>query len=69
VVRNASVVDPAPRHKEIASRVGTTREQVTRTLSAFSRRGLLDRGQRVLRVPDVAALERAAASRESTPQR
>ena len=69
VVRNASVVDPAPRHKEIASRVGTTREQVTRTLSAFTRRGLLDRAQRVLRVPDVAALERAAANRESTPPR
>ena len=65
VSRNAATIDPAPRHKEVASRVGTTREQVTRTLSAFVRRGLLDRDRRALRIPDVAALERAATERDA----
>ena len=63
ISRNAATVDPAPTHKELASRVGTTREQVTRTLSGFVRRGLIERSRRLLRVPDVAALELAIAER------
>ena len=63
VLRNAASVEPAPTHKELASRVGTTREQVTRTLSGFSRRGLIERSRRLLKVPDVAALEHAIAER------
>lgn len=64
VARNASRVHPAPTHRELAGRVGTSREQVTRTLSAFSRRGLISRDRRrVLLVPDVASLERLTAER------
>src|SRR5918996_3819666 len=33
-------IEPAPTHKDIASRVGTSREQVTRELSRLSREGL-----------------------------
>lgn len=65
VVRNAARIDPAPTHKDFASRVGTTREQVTRTLSAFSKRGLIERTRRMLRVPDIDALELAISERST----
>jgi CRP/FNR family transcriptional regulator, cyclic AMP receptor protein len=64
VTRNASCVQPTPTHRELAERVGTSREQVTRTLLAFSRRGLVVRDRRrVLLVPDVASLEKLAGER------
>jgi TolB-like protein/class 3 adenylate cyclase/CRP-like cAMP-binding protein len=55
---NRARVDPAPTHKDIASRVGTSREQVTRELSRLVREGLLARSGRGLLLHDVAALER-----------
>src|SRR4029079_4742696 len=55
---NRARVDPAPTHKDIASRVGTSREQVTRELSRLVREGLLERSGRGLLLHDVAALER-----------
>jgi len=51
-------IDPAPKHADIASRVSTYREQVTRELSALVRRGILERGERALVIRDIAALER-----------
>ncbi|HTG97394.1 MAG TPA: helix-turn-helix domain-containing protein, partial [Burkholderiales bacterium] len=53
-------VEPAPTHQDIASRVGTSREQVTRELSRLVREGLLERSGRSLVLLDVAALERLA---------
>ena len=53
-------LDPAPTHNDIASRVGTSREQVTRELSRLVREGLLQRAGRSLLLLDVAALERLA---------
>jgi adenylate cyclase len=57
---NRARVEPAPTHKDIASRVGTSREQVTRELSRLVREGLLERSGRALLLHDVAALERVA---------
>lgn len=62
---NRSRLDPAPTHSEVASRVGTAREQVTRELSRLARQGVLERAGRALVLRDVAALERLAA--ESGP--
>jgi TolB-like protein/CRP-like cAMP-binding protein len=59
-------IDPAPTHGDIASRIGTSREQVTRELSRLAREGLVGRSGRALIVNDVAALERLAPA-FSTP--
>ncbi len=58
----AARIEPAPTHESIASRVGTTREQVTRELSALVREGLLERSRRSLVLRDVAALGALAAT-------
>ena len=55
---NTARSDPAPKHTEIASRVSTYREQVTRELSALVKLGILERGEHVLVIRDVARLER-----------
>ncbi|MGH8618461.1 MAG: Crp/Fnr family transcriptional regulator [Burkholderiales bacterium] len=57
VERNAARLDPAPRHADLAARVSTYREQVTRELSALRKRGLIRRSGSALLVPDVARLE------------
>jgi CRP-like cAMP-binding protein len=54
---NRAILDPAPRHADIASQVSTYREQVTRELSALAKTGLLHKDQRRLVVRDVRALE------------
>jgi CRP-like cAMP-binding protein len=41
VAGNASRISPAPKHADIASQVSTTREQVTRELSALAKAGVL----------------------------
>ena len=60
VESNRARLDPAPTHNDIASRVGTSREQVTRGLSSLARQGLLERAARTLLLCDVAALEHLA---------
>jgi adenylate cyclase len=60
VSANAARIEDAPKHNEIASRVGTSREEVTRELSRLARQGLIGREGRALRVLDVAALEKLA---------
>ena len=57
VEANRARLDPAPPHNDIASRVGTAREQVARELSRLARQGLLERAGRTLVLRDVAALE------------
>lgn len=62
-------LEPAPRHADLAAQVGTTREQVTRELSALTRQGVLQKTGRALLVTDVQrlqALVRGAA--EERPQ-
>jgi CRP/FNR family cyclic AMP-dependent transcriptional regulator len=55
---NGARVAPAPTHTEIASRVSTHREAVTRELVRLSKIGLLERDKNVLVIKD---LERLAA--------
>jgi TolB-like protein/CRP-like cAMP-binding protein/Tfp pilus assembly protein PilF len=50
-------IERPPTHNEIASRVGTSREEVTREFSRLARLGLLEREGRALILHDVAALE------------
>jgi CRP/FNR family cyclic AMP-dependent transcriptional regulator len=60
-VANVARLDPAPRHADIASRVGTYREQVSRELSALVRAGILRRDGSALLIDDVARLGHLAA--------
>lgn len=54
---NTARIDPAPPHAALASKISTNREQVTREISALTKRGLLRKaGLHVLVVADVQAL-------------
>lgn len=55
-----AVIKPAPVHSDIASRVGTTRETVARTLSELSKRGIVRREGKALHVLDIEQLEELA---------
>ena len=61
------MLSPAPRHADIAARVSTTREQVTREMSVLTKRGLLVKHPEGMLVTDVNALDRMVerASREA----
>ena len=52
----AARIAPAPTHTEIASRVSTHREAVTRELARLSRIGLIERERNALLVKDVERL-------------
>ncbi len=56
VEENKAVISPAPTHADIASRVSTHREAVTRELSALARDGRIERRDRSIVVNDVAWL-------------
>ena len=58
---NSARLTPAPKHAELASKVGTNREEVTRALSAMTKQGLVQRSDRALVIADVARLERIVA--------
>jgi CRP-like cAMP-binding protein len=53
---DAAIITPAPTHADIASRVSTHREAVTRELNALARDGLIERRDRALVIADVARL-------------
>ncbi|HEX2828878.1 MAG TPA: Crp/Fnr family transcriptional regulator [Burkholderiales bacterium] len=55
---NSARIDPAPKHADMASKVATYREQVTREITAMVKQGLLERSGKTLVVPDVQRLER-----------
>ena len=57
-------ISPAPTHTEIASRVSTHREAVTRELVRLSKIGLIERDKNVLVIKDVKRL--AAMVHEAT---
>ena len=63
VENNCANIDPAPTHAEIASRIGTTRETVTREINALTRSGVLTMENRVLEIQDVAWLQEAIATK------
>lgn len=53
---NATTISPAPTHADIASRVNTHREAVTREISRLARKGLIERSPGKLIVKDIEAL-------------
>ncbi len=55
---NVASINPAPTHAEIANQVSTTREQVTREISALTKRGLLQKQGSAVMVTDLHELER-----------
>ena len=50
------LLDPAPTHEEIARRVGTTREQVTRVMGEYAKRGVIEQSRKTWFICDTAAL-------------
>ncbi len=56
--RTEAAVRPAPRHAEIASRVSTHREAVTRELNVLARAGILRQERNVLHILDLPRLTR-----------
>jgi CRP/FNR family transcriptional regulator, cyclic AMP receptor protein len=60
----AVTLDPAPRHADLAGRIGSYREQVTRELADLERQGLLRRGDKTLTVPDLQRLAEFVALSE-----
>ena len=65
---NVAFIDPAPKHADLASRVSTYREQVTRELASLARTGILERAGGALVVRDLARLARLAASARGSGQ-
>lgn len=57
---NGARIDPVPRHTELAHRISTYREQVTRELSALAKAGVLAREGSALVVRDIARLQHLA---------
>jgi CRP/FNR family transcriptional regulator, cyclic AMP receptor protein len=67
IMANSAHIDPVPTHAEIASQIGTYREQVTREISAMVRQGLLQRAGRALLIPDITRLEKVVAEVRRSP--
>jgi CRP/FNR family cyclic AMP-dependent transcriptional regulator len=63
--RTARLV-PAPKHADIASRLNTHREAVSRTMSELARGGILRRGQGELLITDVRRLAEFAARHQGS---
>lgn len=55
---NAATLSPAPTHADIANRVATHREAVTRELNVLAADGLIERQPGALVIADVSRLER-----------
>jgi len=56
-VNGQVVVDPAPTHFELAAKISTHREAVSREMSALAKRGLIERRGGSLMLRDLPALE------------
>ena len=60
-------IDPAPTHAELANRIGSHREAVTRELNALEARKVLRSGRRRLAFLDLDRLEREVRDKLRTP--
>lgn len=65
--RGAGDDPPAPTHAELANRIGTHREAVTRELKALADRNIIRSGRRKLEFLDIAGLEDAVAASLRAP--
>jgi len=61
ITDNVSEISPAPTHAEIASRISTHREAVTREINALAHAGVLEKRNRALVVRDIAWLQDVVA--------
>lgn len=59
---NTATISPLPTSADIAARVNTRREAVSRELANLTRRGLIERRQRSLKIRDFAGLNRLVES-------
>ena len=55
-------IDSAPTHEEIARRVGTTREQVTRVMSDYVKRGLITQSRKSWHIADIKKMRSSPVS-------
>jgi CRP-like cAMP-binding protein len=55
------IIDPAPTHAELASRIGTHREAVTREMGVLVERNIIVTRRRALEFVDIASLEDAVS--------
>jgi CRP-like cAMP-binding protein len=72
IADNGATIVPAPTHAQLAARIGTHREAVTRELQYLAKRGIVIQQGRELRINDVAELAeivRAAAGDVGVIQR
>jgi CRP-like cAMP-binding protein len=53
---DAARLDPAPTHFDLAARIGSHREAITKELSAMARAGLVRKDGRALEIPSLARL-------------
>lgn len=63
-VGGRAVIDPAPTHFELAARISTHREAVSREMSALAKRGLIAKRGHSLVLNNLAALEMLAGREE-----
>ncbi len=59
---NTATISPLPTSADIAARVNTRREAVSRELASLTRRGLIERQQKSLMIRDFAGLNRLVES-------
>ena len=52
-----AIIDPAPTHVEIANRISTHREAVTRELNHLSKQGLIERRKTCLIIKNIEELK------------
>ena len=52
-----NLIEPAPSHYEIATRLSTHREAVSKELAALSKNGVVDSGRKSIRILDVVKLQ------------
>ncbi|MEJ8827204.1 Crp/Fnr family transcriptional regulator [Variovorax humicola] len=56
VVENRGRIDPCPRQQALADQIGTSREQVSRSMTELAHRGVVIKKDKALIIPDVARL-------------
>jgi len=54
---NQATIRPSPTHEAIATRIGTSRELVTRALSKLSSEGLIEKSKGSIKILDLKAME------------
>ncbi|WP_374471513.1 Crp/Fnr family transcriptional regulator [Phenylobacterium sp.] len=65
--KHGGEIDPSPTHAELASRIATHREAVTRELSALEERNVLRSGRRRLTFLNLEQLEKEVQAKLRTP--